>query len=158
MDPNEPITTDCFCPNTPHEKDEFYLVEAEALPPEAGIAAAAAVGTLGGGESVPGTEVAAILVGTFLRFGAIRRWNLVDEKGNDVPINPGTVRNRLTWVKGGRELSNAALERYVNDKILAPFGLNTSAKTNGKSSSSGRTARSTSRTTNSSSSLPVPSA
>lgn len=151
-DSHEPIKTDCYCPETPHEADEFYLVDAEHLPPEAGIAAANAISSLGAEEglTVPGGDVAAALIGAFLRFGAIRRWNLVDDKGNDVPINPGTVRDRLTWVKGGRELSQEALGRYITAKTLTPFGLSTSVKRTRTSSNSGRTARSTSAKTSSS--------
>lgn len=149
---DEPIKTACHCPETPHEHDLFYLVDAEHLPIDAGIAAAAALSTVGDGNA------GAVLIGAFLRHGAIQRWNLVDDKGDDVPVNPSTVADRLTWVKGGIELANAALERYVNAKTLAPFGLNTSPRKNGKLSSGGRTARSTSRVTPSPSTPPAPSA
>ena len=151
-DPNEPVKTACHCPEQPHEEDLFYLFDAEHLPIDAGVAAASALSPVGVGNA------GAVLIGAFLRHGAIRSWNLVDEKGENVPINPSTVGDRLTWVKGGVELANAALERYVNPKTLAPFGLNTSAKRNGKSSPGGRTARSTSAKTRSSSSPPELSA
>jgi hypothetical protein len=146
-----PVRTPCHCPNTPHDEDEFHLVDAEHLPIDAGIAAASALSTVGDGNA------GAVLIGAFLRHGAIRRWNLVDEKGEPVPINPGTVGDRLTWVKGGIELANAALERYVNAQTLAPFGSGSSPKPNGTSSPNGQTADMTSVTTLSSSSLPEPS-
>ena len=152
MDPNEPIRTGCFCPSAPHEEDLYWLRDADHLPIDAGVAAAGAIATVGDGN------VGAVLIGAFLRHGAIRAWNLVDEAGAAVPINPGTVGERLTWVKGGIELANAALERYVNAKTLAPFALNTSRKRNGSSSSGGPTVRSTSRKTRSSSARPAPSA
>jgi hypothetical protein len=142
--PQGPVRTSCFCPGTPHEEDEFHLVDAEHLPISAGVAAAGALSTVGDGN------VGAVLIEAFLRHGAIQRWNLVDEDGSAVPINPSTVGDRLTWVKGGVELANAALERYVNPTALAPFGLGTSTKKNGRSSSGGRTAPSTSAKTRSS--------
>lgn len=142
---NEPVKTACFCPGTPHEEDVYHLRDAEQLPIDAGVAAASALSTVGDGNA------GAVLIGAFLRHGAIKAWNLVDDKGDNVPINPGTVGDRLTWVKGGVELANAALERYVNPKTLAPFGLNTSTRKKGKSSPGGRTARLTSVKTPSSS-------
>jgi hypothetical protein len=152
MDSNEPVRTGCHCPNTPHDEDLFYLRDADHLPIDAGVAAAGAIATVGDGN------VGAVLIGAFLRHGAIRAWNLVDEGGAAVPINPGTVGERLTWVKGGIELANAALERYVNAKTLAPFALGTSPRKNGSSSNGGPTARSTSPKTRSSSARPAPSA
>jgi hypothetical protein len=146
-----PVRTPCHCPNTPHDEDEFHLVDAEHLPIDAGIAAAAALSTVGDGN------VGAVLIGAFLRHGAIKRWNLVDDKGSAVPINPGTVGDRLTWVKGGIELANAALERYVNQQTLSPFGSGSSPKMNGTSSPDGPTDATTSVTTRSSSSRRAPS-
>ena len=143
-----PVRTRCFCPNTPHTEDVYHLVDAEHLPIEAGIAAASALSTVGDGNA------GAVLIGAFLKHGAIRSWNLVDERGEPVPVTPATVADRLTWVKGGIELANAALSRYVNQATLAPFGLNTSANGNGKSSPPGPTESSTSAPTPSSS-LPL---
>ena len=145
----DPVKTACFCPNTPHEFDEFHL--ADELPIEAGIAAAGAL------ASSDGANAAATLIGALLRNGAIRAWNLVDEDGNNLPVNPANVAQRVTWRKGGVELSGAALERYVNAENLAPFGLTNSGKKNGTPSRGGRTARSTSRKTPSSSEPPAPS-
>jgi hypothetical protein len=146
-----PVRTKCFCPGTPHEEDVYHLVDAEHLPIDAGVAAATALSTVGDGNA------GAVLIGALLRHGAIRRWNLVDADGDAVPINPGTVGDRLTWVKGGIELANASLERYVL-AAGAPFGSSTSPRRNGKSSSTGQTARSTSRRTRSSSPPREPSA
>ena len=145
----DPVKTACHCPGTPHEFDEFTLVD--DLPIEAGIAAAASL------ASADGSNAAAALIGALLRNGAISHWNLVDEDGKPEPVNPANVARRVTWLKGGVELSNAALSRYVNAEHLAPFGLTSSAKKNGKSSPGGRTARSTSRRTTSSPDTPAPS-
>lgn len=146
---SDPVLVACHCPGTPHDNDEFTL--ADELPIEAGIAAASALAGAEGGNA------AAVLIGALLRHGAIERWNLVDDEGNPLSISPSTVRERVTWLKGGVELSNAALERYVNKRHLAPFGLTNSASPNGKSSRSGRTARSTSPKTPSSPKPPEPS-
>ena len=147
-----PVRTPCFCPGTPHEEDVYHLVDAEHLPIAAGVAATSALSTVGDGHA------GAVLIDAFLRHGAIRAWNLLDEDGDPVPVNPATVADRLTWVKGGVQLANAALERYVQSaKALAPFGLSTSPKTNGTSSSDGQTEDSTSVRTSSSSSPPEPS-
>lgn len=147
-----PVRTPCFCPNTPHDNDVYELVDADHLPIEAGIAAATALSTLG-----EEGNAGAVLIGAFLRHGAIRSWNLVDEEGNRVPVNPQTVGDRLTWTKGGVELSTAALARYVNQTTLAPFGLTGSQKTNEPSSPDGPTEPSTSPTMPSSLSLLEPS-
>ena len=146
---SDPVVVACHCPGTPHDNDEFHL--ADELPIEAGIAAA---GALAGAD---GSNAAAVLIGALLRNGAIERWNLVDEEGDPLPINAVNVGRRVTWLKGGVELSNAALARYVNAAHLAPFGLGNSEKKNGKSSRGGRTGRSTSRKTPSSPTPPVPS-
>lgn len=147
-----PVRTPCFCPGTPHEEDVYHLVDAEHLPIDAGVAAASALSTVGDGNA------GAVLIGALLRHGAIRRWNLVDADGGAVPINPSTVGDRLTWVKGGVELANAALERYVLASG-APFGSGSSTfpKRNGRSSNGGPTEGSTSRRTRSSSPRREPS-
>lgn len=147
---DNPVKTACFCPNTPHENDEFWL--AEELPIEAGIAAAGAL------TSADGANAAATLIGALLRNGAIVRWNLVDDEGDLVPVNPANVAKRVTWLKGGVELSSAALERYVNAANLAPFGLDSSPRKKRKPSAGGRTGRSTSAKTSSSPEPPAPSA
>lgn len=144
---NDPVTTSCHCPGKPHERDEFTLTD--DLPIEAGIAAASALAS--------GSNPAGRLVAALLRNGAITAWNLVDDEGNAVPVTPETVAERVTWMKGGVELSSAALQRYVNSKG-APFGSATSTKKNGKPSGGGRTARSTSAKTPSSAKSPPPSA
>ena len=139
-----PVRTPCHCPGTPHDEDVFHLVDAEHLPIDAGIAAASALVTVGDGNA------GAVLIGAFLRHGAIRSWNLLDEDGKPVPVNPSTVADRLTWVKGGTELASAALSRYINAQTLAPFGLSTSERTTADSSSDGQTEPSTSPPTSSS--------
>lgn len=146
---SDPVVVACHCPGTPHDNDEFFL--ADELPIEAGIAAAAALASSEGGNA------AAVLIGALLRNGAIVGWNLVDDNGDSLPVNPLNISRRVTWLKGGVELSNAALARYVTADSLAPFGLSSSASRNGTSSRGGRTGRSTSRKTPSSPTPPEPS-
>lgn len=149
MEPRE-VRTACHCAGSPHEHD-LYTLAAE-LPIEAGIAAASALASLG-----QHGNAAASLIGAIVRNGAIERWNLVSTDGKPLPINPDTVAKRVTWTKGGVELTNAVFEQYVNGADLAPLGLVTSQPTSTKSSPTGPTASSTSPKTRSSSRRPAPS-
>lgn len=143
------VETACFCAGSPHSGDRFVL--SAELPVPAGIAAVSALAQVG-----PHGDAAAALINAILVNGAITEWNLVDENGERLPINPTNVSQRVTWQKGGVELSNAAFAQYVSGKDLAPFGLTSSAKKNGRSSPTGRTATSTSPKTRSSSKPPAP--
>jgi len=143
------VETACFCPGSPHQRDHFVL-PAE-MPPRAGIAAISALSQVGGGDAA-GALIEAILVN-----GGISEWNLVDAEGSPIPVTPNNVIARVTWQRGGVELSNAAFAQYVNGKDLAPFGLTNSRSRNGKSSPAGQTAPSTSRKTRSSPKPPAPS-
>lgn len=145
------VQTACHCPGTPHEHDRFVL-PAE-LPVEAGIAAVTALAEVG-----PDGDAAAALIGAILRNGGIGEWNLVDEAGDRLRINPTNVAARVTWQRGGVELSNAAFAQWVNGKDLTPFGLTNSRKSNGTPSPAGPTAPSTSPKTPSSRKRRAPSA
>ena len=143
------VETACFCAGSPHQRDRFVL-PAE-LPITAGIAAVSALAQVGSGDA------AAALINAILVNGGIASWNLVDEEGAPLPVNPTNVARRVTWQKGGVELSNAAFAQYVNGKDLTPFGLTTSRKPTARSSPNGQTASSTSPKTRSSSKRPAPS-
>ncbi len=143
------VETACFCAGSPHERDRFVL-PAE-LPPRAGIAAISALAQVGGGDAA-GALIEAILVN-----GGISEWNLVDDAGKPLPLNPDNVISHVTWQRGGVELSNAAFAQYVNGQDLTPFGLTNSQKRNGKSSPAGPTVFSTSPKTRSSRKRPAPS-
>lgn len=145
---SDPILTPCYCPDTPHEHDEFVLVD--ELPLAAGLAAAQATGLEG-------------IVPALLRNGAIASWNLVDDKGRKVPITPQTIDKRLTWSKSVEFLAEALprLIELANPGEPAnpgPLVSASSAKRNGKPSRGGRTARLTSVKTPSSPEPPEPSA
>ena len=141
---SDPIKTPCYCPGKPHENDEFTL--ADKLPIGAGLAAAVA-GVDGGVESI---------VPALLRHGAIASWNLVDEKGNRVPITPATVDERLTW-ETATEFLSEALPRLISSVMPTPLGSAKSAKRTAKSSRSGQIAALTSVKTSSSPTPPTPS-
>ncbi len=144
------VETACFCAGSPHQRDHFVL-PAE-LPITAGIAAVSALAQAGSGDA------AAALINAILVNGGIKEWNLVDEEGQPLPLNPTNVTQRVTWTKGGVELSNAAFAQYVNGKDLAPFGLTSSRKRTAASSPNGQTASSTSPKTSSSRKRRAPSA
>lgn len=142
--PREVRLATCYCPGEPHPDGDRFVLPAE-LPIEAGIAAVTALAEVG-----PDGDAAAALIGAILRNGGISEWNLVDADGSRLRINPSTVAARVTWSKGGVELSNAAFAQYVNGKDLTPFGLTNSGSKNGASSPTGPTAPSISPKTRSS--------
>lgn len=145
------VETACHCAGSPHERDHFVL-PAE-LPITAGIAAVTALASVG-----EHGDAAAALINAILVNGGIASWNLVDSEGKPLPLNPSNVAARVTWSKGGVELSNAAFAQYVNGKDLTPFGLTTSRAKTAKSSPNGAMASSISPKTRSSSKPRAPSA
>lgn len=148
--PVEVRLSECYCPESPHPDGDIFVL-ADELPIEAGVAASAA---LAGSRNA---NAAATLVGALARHGAIESWNLLDKDGDPVPITPDTVAARVTWLKGGVELSNAILTKYLGNGG-GPLGLMTSPKTRSSSSRRGPTATSTSRKTSLSSVPQEPSA
>lgn len=146
----------CYCPQNPHADGDRFVLHAE-LPIPAGIAAITALAQVG-----EAGDAAAALINALLLNGGIAEWNLVDldDKGNPypLPINADNVARRVTWQKGGVELSNAAFAQWVNGKDLTPFGLTSSRSRTGESSPNGQTATSTSPRTRSSAKRPAPSA
>ena len=154
MTTSEPreVRTACYCPGTPHPDGDRFVLPAE-LPVEAGIAAVSALASVG-----EHGDAAAALIGAILRNGGISEWNLVDDAGDSIRITPAHVAARVTWQRGGVELSNAAFGQYVNGKDLTPFGLTSSTKPTAGSSRNGQTASSTSPKTRSSRKRPASSA
>jgi hypothetical protein len=143
------VDTACHCPDSPHERDHFVLPA--DLPITAGLAAVTGLAQVG-----EHGDAAAALINAILVNGGIASWNLVDDKGDALPINPTNVATRITWTKGGVELASAAYAQWVNGKDLAPFGLRQSANRTAGSSRNGQTVRSTSRKPRSSATLPAP--
>ena len=149
--PREVRLSRCYCPGEPHPDGDRFVLHAE-LPIPAGIAAITALAQVG-----TSGDAAAALINALLLNGGISEWNLIDEDGNRLPINADNVARRVTWQKGGVELSNAAFAQWVNGKDLTPFGLTSSASRTGGSSPNGQTATSTSPKTRSSAKPPAPS-
>jgi hypothetical protein len=145
------VETACHCAGSPHPRDRFVL-PAE-LPVPAGIAAISALSQVG-----EHGDAAAALIYAILLNGGIESWNLVDEDGAPLKVTPSNVAARVTWQKGGVELSNAAFAQYVNGKDLAPFGLTSSRSKTAVSSPNGQTEPSTLPKTRSSRKRPAPSA
>lgn len=150
--PREVRLTRCYCPQTPHPDGDRFVLHAE-LPIPAGISAITALAQVGASG-----DAAAALINALLLNGGIAEWNLVDESGNPLPINADNVARRVTWQKGGVELSNAAFAQWVNGRDLTPFGLTNSASRTATSSPNGQTATSTSPKTRSSPKRRAPSA
>ena len=103
----------CYCPNTPHERDIVYL--APALPMAGGMAAQSAIAD-GLGDSI---TLQGMLAEVWVRFGVVG-WNLVDDTGDDLPLNPATIKAALPYGKGGRLVAERADDLYAED-ILAPL-------------------------------------
>lgn len=143
--PREVRLATCYCPGTPHPDGDRFVLPAD-LPIEAGIAAVSALASTGADG-----DAAASLIGAILRNGGIAEWNLVDENGDRLRITPSNVAARVTWQRGGVDLSNAAFAQWVHGKDLTPFGLTNSTSSTADSSPSGPTAPSTSPRTTSSS-------
>ena len=150
--PREVRLSRCYCPGEPHPDGDRFVLHAE-LPIPAGIAAITALAQVGASG-----DAAAALINALLLNGGISEWNLLDGEGNRLPINADNVARRVTWQKGGVELSNAAFAQWVNGKDLTPFGLTSSASRTGESSPNGQTETSTSPKTRSSAKPLAPSA
>ena len=150
LTPREVRLSRCYCAGTPHTDGDLFVLPAE-LPIPAGIAAVSALAQVG-----PSGDAAAALINAILVNGGIQSWNLLDDNGDRLPINPTNVAARVTWQKGGVELANAAFTQFVNGKDLTPFGLTTSRKRTARSSPNGQTEPSTSPRTRSSRKRPAP--
>lgn len=150
--PREVRLAKCYCAGEPHPDGDTFVLPAE-LPVPAGIAAITALASVG--ES---GDAAAALINAILLNGGIKEWNLVDDDGSALRVSPNNVAARVTWSKGGVELSNAAFAQFVNGKDLTPFGLTNSTSSTAASSPNGRTATSTSPKTSSSRKRRAPTA
>ena len=139
---SDPIKTPCYCPESPHEFDEFVLVD--ELPLSAGLAAAGSNGQLEG------------IVPALLRNGAIASWSLVGEDGKPLPVTADNVDRRMTWGKSV-EFLNEALPKLIAMVNPGPLASPPSPKKNGKLSRTGRTRPLTSVKTSSSTEPPAPS-
>lgn len=128
----------CYCPETPHaDGDVVYL--APSLSMTGGMAAQAAIAEGISDPMLMQERLAAI----WTRFGIVD-WNLVDEGGHPIPINPANIAAALPYGKGGRLVAEKADDLYAED-ILAPLvervaSISATGRTNGSTS---RTRKST---------------
>ena len=112
----EPIVVDigpCECAGQPHESDVVYL--APALSMSGGMAAQGAIATSGGDA----LRLQELLADIWVRHGVVG-WNLLDDRGNDIPLTPDNIARALPYGKGGRLVAERADDLYAED-ILAPL-------------------------------------
>lgn len=121
----------CYCPGTPHETDVVYL--RPALTMAGGMAAMGAIQD-GMTDQILLQE---LLAKVWMRHGIVG-WNLVDEEGRPLPVDPGTIEAALPYARGGRLVADAADELYARS-ILDPLeaklrSISPSGRTNGSTS------------------------
>lgn len=104
----------CGCPNAPHaDGDIVYL--APELSMAGGMAAQSAIS-----EGITDSlRLQEMLAAIWIRHGVVD-WNLVDEEGDKLPLDPTTVAAALPYGKGGRLVAERADDLYAED-ILAPL-------------------------------------
>jgi hypothetical protein len=113
----------CRCPGAPHPDGDVVYLDPE-LGPAAGIAAASVAMT---DDSMTFAQRFGLMIETAIQL-SVRDWTIQHDTGNGtgpkvekVPINPETVRQQLTWDKGGAEVSVEAMKRY-GPALGLPFG------------------------------------
>ena len=112
----EPIVVDigpCECAGQPHETDLVYL--APALSMSGGMAAQGAIHASGGDT----LRLQELLADIWVRHGVVG-WNLLDDKGQPIPLTPDNIARALPYGKGGRLVAERADDLYAED-ILAPL-------------------------------------
>jgi len=105
---------ECGCPNAPHsDGDVVYL--APQLSMAGGMAAQSAIS-----EGITDSlRLQELLAAIWVRHGVVD-WNLVDEDGDKLPLDPQTIAAALPYGKGGRLVAERADDLYAED-ILAPL-------------------------------------
>ena len=142
----EPVAVrvrDCACPGTPHtdEGDLVYLRPTLSL--AGGITAQQ---DLVASDGEPNELVRRWLI-TYVRYGAIG-WNWLDDSGQPIPFDVDAILDDFTLAT---PVADKADELY-SEAVLRPLGLSRP-----KTSRTGPTAASTSRTRRSRSTLPASS-
>lgn len=139
----EPVSVElgaCYCPGEPHaDGDVVYLAPQLSMP--GGMAAQAAINEGIKDSMVMQERLAAI----WTRFGIVG-WNLLDERGQPIPVTAENIAAALPYGKGGRLVADKADDLYAED-ILAPLvqrleSISGTGPTNGSTS---RTRRSTAK-------------
>ena len=113
--PDVPVSIGpCECPGTPHgDGDLVYL--APVLSAVGGMAAQGAVSG-GGTDPILFQE----LLWRVYRDHGITGWNLLDEKGEPVPLTTENKDRALAWDKGGEVVADKADDLYGDD-VIRPF-------------------------------------
>ena len=86
------LVGECLCPGTPHEDGDSVYLRAKL-----GLAAGTTLQRLiieANQNRADNAELTGKLAEAYLLLG-VSRWNLVDDKGQPVPVNPDTIRQHL---------------------------------------------------------------
>lgn len=116
LDSPEPVVVElgpCECAGQPHEADLVYLAPTLSMP--GGMAAQGAI-QAAGSDAVRLQE---LLADIWVRYG-VTGWNLLDDKGNPIPLTADNIARALPYGKGGRLVAERADDLYAED-ILAPL-------------------------------------
>ena len=130
-EPNEVVVA-CPCPGTPHAEDTITLYP--TVPVQLG---AAAFGMLDEGQAANPSELLGHLAPLYLHFG-IASWTLVDDKGEELPVNRANIDGYVTWATCAWPVVRAANAIYPTE-LLRPL-----APRRSRPSKPGRTPASTS--------------
>lgn len=99
---------DCRCSGDPRphpDGDVIYLATHPSF--RLGLAANAAMAS----NITDTVEMMVALGGAFIHYGVVG-WNLLDPKGQALPLTPTDVEERLAWDRGGREVADRAADLY----------------------------------------------
>jgi hypothetical protein len=116
LDSPEPVVVElgpCECTGQPHEADLVYL--APTLSMSGGMAAQGAIQQAG----TDPVRLQELLADIWVRHG-VTGWNLLDDKGNAIPLTADNIARALPYGKGGRLVAERADDLYAED-ILAPL-------------------------------------
>lgn len=116
LDSPEPVVVElgpCECAGQPHETDIVYL--APSLSMSGGMAAQGAIAK---SEGDP-VRLQELLADIWVRYG-VTGWNLLDDKGQPIPLTADNIARALPYGKGGRLVAERADDLYAED-ILAPL-------------------------------------
>lgn len=113
----------CRCPGAPHPDGDSVYLDPE-LGPAAGIAAASVAMT---DDAMTFAQRWGLMIETCIQM-SVRDWTFQHEitngtgpKAEKLPINPETVRQQLTWDKGGAAVAVEAMKLY-GPALGLPFG------------------------------------
>lgn len=134
-----PVTGPCQCDTKPHEQDEAFLRPHLGL--EAGLSAHKILVAIAQGEMERG--YGEVQLGILYVTSGLVSWNWTNGTGEPIAINDENIRRNVPWSRM-YALAEAAGELY-GEEMFAPL-----LKTASRSSSSGPTTASTSRTKRSS--------